>query len=162
MRLRVEDDRRLGAQRNEGDDDDDARGSAACMMGARGRAGRGSITQGCVGEIHQRRRGGGKHNTAPTRCRAETLSLPPPSAFLPSSLPLARVITFWASSTPSGETHSTRAAKESGEVYTFALYRLGEGARDGASRQFASPTALTRNFCRRHRCCARFGRRLLI
>ena len=32
-----EDDRRLGAQRNEGDDDDDARGSAACMMGARGR-----------------------------------------------------------------------------------------------------------------------------
>ena len=50
----AEDDPRLGARRNEGDDDD----------GGRSGDGERNITQGCVGEIHQQPRGGGKHNTA--------------------------------------------------------------------------------------------------
>ena len=57
----VEDDPRLGAGRNEGDGDDDGGRRRTAGTGA----GERNIIQGCVGEIHQRRRsGGGKHNTA--------------------------------------------------------------------------------------------------
>ena len=57
----VEDDPRLGAGRNEGDGNDDGGRRRTAGTGA----GERNIIQGCVGEIHQRRRGGGgKHNTA--------------------------------------------------------------------------------------------------